>query len=97
MGKHLRCVGDDFGMGLHDAHVIEFHDLYVCPTGCNDCPYCKGGLQFCLKCGCGEKELLEYCPGIFLDHDSAIEIEQGKIVDIGIWRKKREHKESKEV
>jgi hypothetical protein len=41
------------------------HVWYKCPPGCEDysCPYCIGGLGYCIVCGAAEGELTIDCPG----------------------------------
>lgn len=41
------------------------HRYYKCPPDCDlpHCPYCMGGLAYCIVCRAGEAELPSECPG----------------------------------
>lgn len=41
------------------------HKLYECSSRCDTpyCPYCEGGLSFCMTCKCAEGSLPTDCPG----------------------------------
>lgn len=46
-----------------DDHVFLKHRPGECPLP-GSCPYCDGGLAYCLRCEAAESELAGLCPGV---------------------------------
>lgn len=60
--------------------VLHFHGhkRYRCPSSCNGCFICEGGLYTCTRCGCAEASLPTDCPGLPVDHDLQDDIAAGQ-------------------